>query len=276
MSEGNPLVSVVLTIYNGEDYFDRAIPAILEQTYDNFEFIIVDDGSDDSTPELLEKVASGDERVRILSGGRMGRAAALNYGIKESNGKYIAIQDIDDISYPRRLSLQVDFLESNNDIGVIGGYYNLIDENRSERYIRKPPVKHEDIIKSMSKYIPMAHTLATLRKAAWKEAGGYPDVDNIIDLRMWIRIAEKGWKLANIPEVIGEHWVYQDSSFNRAFKYKDRQRELAGVQASAVKKLGLAKWRYIYPAARYIYPYIPDGIKRVIRRTIAGLKEENI
>lgn len=271
-----PKVSVILTIYNGEKYFDRAIPGILAQDFDDFEFVIVDDGSTDSTPELLAELSARDSRVKLLTGGRMGRRAALNYGIENAVGEYIAIQDIDDISYPERLSLQVDFLDKHPEVAVVGGYYQLIDENRDEKYVRMPPLDHQALINAMCKYIPFAHTLVTMRKKAWQDVNGYPESDNIIDLRMWIAIAEKGWKLANIAEIIGEHVVYQESFFHNKFKYRDRQRELATVQASAVRKLNLAKWKYIYPCSRLIYPYIPDKIKRGIRRTLTGLKEKNI
>ncbi|MFW6022665.1 MAG: glycosyltransferase family 2 protein [Halanaerobiaceae bacterium] len=276
MKVKTPDVSVVLTVYNGEEYIDRAIPSILDQIYTNYELIIVDDGSTDKTPDLLAELAAEDNRIKVYTIDRLGRSKAINLGIEKAEGIYIAIQDIDDISYPNRLSTQVDFLNKHPRVGVVGGYYQLIDENREEKYVRMPPTEHNSIINAMCKYIPFAHTLVTLRKKAWQDVGGYPDVDNIIDLRMWIAIAEKGWKLANIPEIIGEHWVYKESFYHKKFKYKKRQRELAGVQASAVNKLNLAKWKYIFPLSRLIYPYIPDNIKRNIRRKFSGLKEKNI
>ena len=87
---------MVSTVYNGEAYVDRAIPGILAQTYDDFEFIIVDDGSQDRTPQLLRELAARDSRVRICSPGRIGAAVAYNYAVTQARGVYIARQDFDD------------------------------------------------------------------------------------------------------------------------------------------------------------------------------------
>ncbi|MFW6034844.1 MAG: glycosyltransferase family 2 protein [Halothermotrichaceae bacterium] len=276
MPTKKPKVSVVLTIYNGEKYFhNRAIPSILKQNYDNYEFIIVDDGSTDKTPSLLEKLEQENKKARVFFPGRLGRAKALNFAVDKARGKYIAIQDLDDTSTSNRLKIQAGYLDKNPEIGMVGGYYQLIDKNRDEKYLRMPPLEHKELITAMSKYIPFAHTVVMFRKEAWQQVGGYPDVKNIIDLRMWINFAEKGWKLANIPENIGTHWVYTNSYWHKKFKYKKRQRELAGVQLSAVKKLNLPLYYYTYPFGRLFYAYFPDNIKRFIRRKIAGSKEDD-
>ena len=112
-----PRVSVVTTVYNGEPYLDRAIPGILAQTFKEFEWILVDDGSQDRTPELLRELAQRDSRVRVFSPGRLGLAAAANYGVSQARGEYIARQDFDDTSYPDRLRLQVTFLDAHPDVG---------------------------------------------------------------------------------------------------------------------------------------------------------------
>ena len=159
-----PRVSVVTTVYNGAPYFDRAIPGILEQTFDDFELIVVDDGSQDGTAELLRQAAGRDPRVRVFSPGRLGAAAAYNYGVAQATGEYVARQDFDDRSYPERLRLQVAFLDAHPDVGVVGGYYVLVDENRGERYVRMPPTEHDAIVAAMARYIPLAHTVATFRR----------------------------------------------------------------------------------------------------------------
>ena len=137
-----PRVSVVTTVYNGEPYFDRAIPGILAQTFEDFEFILVDDGSSDRTPELLRELARRDPRVRVFAPGRLGAAAAYNYGVAQAHGEYIARQDFDDRSYPDRLRLQVALLDSSPEVGIVGGDYMLVDERRGERYVRMPPTEH--------------------------------------------------------------------------------------------------------------------------------------
>lgn len=269
-------VSVVTTVYNGEPYFDRAVPSILGQTYKAFEWIIVDDGSTDNTQKLLEGIAKRDKRVRVFNFGRLGFARALNKAVELATGEFIVRQDFDDISYPNRIEKQVAFLEAHPDVGAVGSFYILVDQNRSERYVRQPPTHHEELVKAMARYIPFAHTLMTFRKIAWQQVGGYPEVSNIVDLRFWIRLAVAGWKLANIPEVLGEHFVHPHSYWHRNFRYVTRQLELAAVQWQAIRELHLPKWMVIYPLGRLIYPFIPNSSKRFVRRGLGGSKESDV
>ncbi len=271
-----PKVSVVTPVYNGAPYFQRAIPGILEQTYGDFEFILVDDGSQDGTLERLHEVAAQDRRVRVFAPGRLGAAAACNYGIARATGEYIARQDFDDCSYPDRLRLQVEFLDSHSEWGIVGGAYILVDERRHERYIRMPPGEHPEIIAAMARSVPIAHTFATYRRGVWEQAGGYPEVKNLIDLRFYLRIAKLGWRFANISEVLGEHFVHDSSFFHRSLTYAERQRDLARLQAQIVRELRLPSWMYVYALGRSVYPYIPDRLKRVLRRGIGRSREKDV
>jgi glycosyltransferase involved in cell wall biosynthesis len=271
-----PRVSVVSTVYNGEPYFDRAIPGILAQTYHDFEFILVDDGSNDRSLEKLREVAERDNRVRVFAPGRLGAAAASNYGVAQAQGEYIARQDFDDRSYPDRLRLQVACLDANPEVGVVGSYFVQVDEIRGERFVRMVPTDHAAILSAMARYIPLPHTLATFRRRVWSEAGGYPEADNLIDLRFWLRVAKLGWRFANIPEVLGEHYVHPASWFHRRFRYAERQRDLARVQAQAVRELGLPSWMYLFALGRHAYAYIPPVLKRVVRRAGVGPRERDL
>ncbi|MEH1948644.1 MAG: glycosyltransferase family 2 protein [Nostoc sp.] len=270
-------LSVVTTVYNGQQYFDRAIPSILNQTYSDFEWIIVNDGSTDATAQLLAEVAKKDARVKVLSPGRLGFTKALNYAIEKAQGEYIARQDFDDISCPERLRLQVEFLDANPEVGVVGCNYIVEDENRKERYVRMPATEHDRLIKTMAKCVPFAHTLVAFRKQALLQAGGYPDVeDGVEDLRLWITFAKHGWLLASIPENLGTHWVHPKSFWHRNFEYSYRQKQLAGVQWQAIRELNLPLWMGIYPLGRYVYCYLPKDLKSFLRRVLAGSKEESL
>lgn len=271
-----PRVSVVTTVYNGEPYFDRAIPGILTQTFEDFEYIIVDDGSTDRTAELLREVAARDTRVRILSPGRIGFCRAANLGIEHARGEIIARQDFDDRSYPDRLGQQVAVLERQAAVGVVGGHYVLVDENRGERYVRMTPTEHEDVVPALARGIPLANTFATFRRRVWVEAGGYPVVSDLEDLLFWLKVAQLGWRIINPPAVMGEHFVHPASFFHRTFKYADRQRNLARVQARVVRELRLPRWMYIYAAGRYAYAYSPTFVKRAVRRTLGRSRERDL
>jgi glycosyltransferase involved in cell wall biosynthesis len=271
-----PRVSVVSTVYNGAPYFERAIPGILAQTFEDFEFIVVDDGSSDSTLDGLRELATRDRRVRIFTPGRLGAAGAYNYAVAQARGEYIARQDFDDRSYPDRLRLQVGFLDAHADVGVVGGSFVQVDETRGERFVRLLPTEHDAILSAMARYIPIVHTLATFRRGAWQAAGGYPAVNNLIDLRFWLQVAKLGWRFANVPEVVGEHYIHSTSWFNRSFKYTERQRDLARVQVQVVRELKLPSWMYLFAVGRYAYAYIPSSLKRVVRRGMVGSPERDV
>lgn len=270
----SPRVSVVTAVYNGEPYFSRAVPSILEQRYRDFEYIVVDDGSTDETPAFLHDMARRDQRVRVLSPGRIGFVNALNHGIERAKGEYIARQDFDDRSFPDRLGLQVEFLDARSEVGLVGGYCFTVHDHSGERYVRKPPLEHGDIVRAMPKFIPFAHTLVMFRKKAWEEVGGYPEVDDIEDLRLWIAFARAGWRLANLPEVLGEHWVHPDSFWHRNFKYRRRQRTLSAVQWRAVRELDLPFWMYMYPLGRWTYQLFPHTLRLAVRRLLVVDRSE--
>jgi glycosyltransferase EpsE len=271
-----PRVSVITPVYNGAPYFDRAIPGILSQTYEDFEFILVDDGSEDGTLERLRELAASDSRIRVFAPGRKGAAAACNFGITQATGEYIVRQDFDDRSYPDRIRLQLAFLDAHPEWGIVGGSYLLVDERRQERYVRMPPVQHAEVIAAMARSVPIAHTFATFRRKVWEQAGGYPLVRNLIDLHFYLRVAKLGWRFANLPEVLGEHFVHDSSFFHRSLTYAERQRDLARLQAQVVRELSLPSWMYVYALGRYVYPYIPDRVKRALRRGLGGSRERDV
>jgi glycosyltransferase EpsE len=270
-----PKVSVVTTVYNGEPYVDRAIPGILGQSFQDFEWVLVDDGSTDRTPDILRELAGRDSRVKVFSPGRLGIAVAANYGVSQARGEYIARQDFDDRSFPDRLRLQVALLDAQPKVGVVGGNFILVDENRGERYVRVPAAEHSAIVASMAKGVMFANTLVAFRRQVWTDVGGYPEVSDLEDLLFFIKAARHGWQFASIQETLGEHFVHPASFFHRTFKYAERQRALARVQAHAVRELGLPAWMHLFALGRYTYAYCPTPLKRVLRRTLAGSKERD-
>jgi glycosyltransferase involved in cell wall biosynthesis len=269
-------VSVITTVYNGERHFDRAVPSILAQSMSDFEWVIVDDGSTDRTPELLAALEARDARVKVHSPGRLGYARALNYAIEQACGTYIANQDFDDRSYPDRLRLQAAFLDAHPEVGVVGSRYLLIDQTRNERYERIPPEQHDQILRAMASRIPFAHTLVMFRKEAWRQARGYPLIESLVDFRLWIEFGRLGWRFANLPDLLGEHFVHAQSYFLSNLKYQARQRSLAKLQLLAIRTFGLPLWMSIFPAGRYVYWAMPDSMKRAARRLLAGSRERDL
>ncbi len=121
-------ISVLMTVYNGERYLKKSIKSILDQTHINFEFIIVDDYSDDASVAVVEKF--NDKRINLFKlENKFGRTKALNFGLKKCNSDFIAIQDADDISNKERFSNSLNYLTKNNGIGLVCSDYERIDEN---------------------------------------------------------------------------------------------------------------------------------------------------
>ena len=128
MVKSYPQISVIMAVYNGEKFLEEAIGSILKQTFLNFEFIIIDDGSEDTSLKIIKNFK--DKRISILENNKnIGLSASLNKGIKLSKGKYIARMDADDISLPERLEKQYNFMERNPNIGIVGTGYDLINES---------------------------------------------------------------------------------------------------------------------------------------------------
>lgn len=270
-------VSVVTTVYNGEKYVDRAESSILDQTYDDYEWILVEDGSTDDTPDRLRERLDDHERVELHFPGRLGRAGALNYGVTQASGEYIAIHDFDDSSYPQRLETQVEYLDANPAVGVTGSYYVLANKIRDERFVRKPPTEDTAIRRAFAQRIPFAHTLTMFRKKAWNEVNGYPLRDNLIDLGLWLEIAtHTDWQFANVTETLGEHFVHEESFWHQNFTYIKRQRDLAQLQIRAIRELDLSPKLYGYVLGRLVYPFFPTPVKRFVRRQIARSEEEDV
>jgi len=269
-------VSIVSTVFNGQDFIGRAIESTVAQEYGAFEWVIVDDGSEDETVPRLQDRIGHDSRVRIFTPGRLGRARALNYAVSKARGRYIANHDFDDVSYSGRLKVQVPVLEENPNVGVIGGDHVAVDQNRGERYIRRQPRQHDEIVRAMARYIPVAHTIATFRKEAWEEVEGYPEAENAIDMRFWIRLINAGWKMRNPSEVLGEHFVYSDSFWNKNFNYAYRQFDLARLNARVIREQNLPYWMYVYPLLRLFYGGLPPRLKRYARRLLGGSNEDDL
>jgi len=260
-------ITVLCTVYNGEKYFDRAIPSILAQTYRNFDFIIINDGSEDNTLKMLNEIALKDSRIKIYSPGRLGRGEALNYGINVADTELIAFQDFDDRSYPQRLEKQVNYMQKNLRVAWSCGYSYAINEFRNTSILRKLPLEHDSIVKEMVYQIPWDMTLVICKKEAIIETikKGFVNFDQE-DLIMVTQLIKNGWQTGNITSVLGEHIEHQNSFFNANNSYLERQKSLRKVQRELIGELSLSKWNYIYIHFRHIYAYLPNSLKRLIIR----------
>jgi glycosyltransferase involved in cell wall biosynthesis len=205
MSEKLPLVSVVMSVYNGERHVREAIESILNQTFRDFEFIIVNDGSADRTRKILESCKDG--RVVLIHQENQGLTKALNKGISLARGKYIARQDADDVSKPERLAKQAAFMEENQAAGLVSSWFEFIDERGNKTRIGQTPTDNAVIKERLIKINQFCHGAAMIRKEAVDTVGAYREFFKYAqDHDLWLRIAEK-YEVWNLPEPLYSYRV---------------------------------------------------------------------
>lgn len=198
----DPLVTVLMSVYNGEKYLSEAIESILNQTYKNFEFLIIDDGSTDSSKKIVKSY--NDSRIKLIENEEnIGLTRSLNKGIELSKGKYIARMDADDISFPERLEKQVDFMENHEDVAVCGSWFRVIDDKGNLLSEVKTQINHEFLFFELFFKNPMGHATTIMRKSVIEHIGRYdPDYVRTQDYDLWFRIIESGYKIHNIDRIL--------------------------------------------------------------------------
>jgi glycosyltransferase involved in cell wall biosynthesis len=196
-------VSVLMPVHSGEKYLSAAVESILGQTYADFEFLALDDGSTDSTLDILRAYAARDPRLRVISRENKGVAASLNELLDQARGEFVARMDADDIALPQRFSRQVQFLRDNLDVVCVGGSAEVIDEQgRFLTTLSYPRSDQEIQERNLSGDASICHPSAMMRRDALVRIEGYDgDFFPAEDLDLWLRLGEIG-KLANLDEVV--------------------------------------------------------------------------
>jgi glycosyltransferase involved in cell wall biosynthesis len=244
-----PTVSVIMAVYESEEFLDAAVRSILEQTFTDFEFIIIDDGSTDGSRAKLEQFAKQDDRVRLISRPNKGLTASLNEALALSSGELIARMDADDIALPDRLRVQVEYMRSHPEVSLLGGAYELIDDaGRMLTTIVPPPDDATLQEHALSGRTPICHPLAMFRRDAVAKVGGYDEEFTVAqDLDLWLKLGEVG-KLAAVPEVLLKYRQHQDSVSEKKQELQVGNMKLACERAYARRGIqrefkGDAGWR---------------------------------
>lgn len=195
-----PLVSVLMPVYNGECYLHKAVDSILTQTLSNFEFIIVEDGSTDSTWEILNSYH--DPRIRLIRNEvNIGLARSFNRGLEVARGEYIARMDADDLSFLDRLAIQVDYLEAHPQVGVLGSNVEIIDGCGEVLEILRVPSEDGALRWTLCFYNPIVHPSVMIRRELVNKVGGYNENSLSCDYDLWCRLSDLT-RLANLQDVL--------------------------------------------------------------------------
>lgn len=209
-------VTVLMSVHNGLPYLADAVASILAQSFREFEFLILDDASTDGTRDFLR--AQTDPRIRVIElGENIGLTAALNVGLREARGEFIARQDADDISDPLRFEMQLGFLSGHPSCAVVGSQANLIDGTGRSQGNKNFPLSYRGIAFAHLFDNALAHSAVMFRKAAVLAAGGYDEGWTASqDYELWSRMSERH-ALANLPERLVTLRVL-DSSITKTHK----------------------------------------------------------
>ena len=244
-----PRISVVMPAYNAEKYIGEAIESILQQTFSDFEYIIIDDGSTDRTWEIIQEYAQKDERIVIIQNKEnLQISATLNKGIQMARWEYIARMDADDISMPERFEKQIAFLDDNPDVGIVWWVMQLFNQ-KWNIWIRKYYVTDAEIRKHLFFFSPFCHPSIMMRTELVRTVWGY-DLDMVYaeDYDLYFKLGTKA-QFANLSETVLQYRVSDD------WITASRLREME-IKTMLVRKRAVEKYWYSMRLVDKVYLFL--------------------
>jgi len=217
-----PIISVIMPVYNAEEYLDEAIQSILNQTYNDFEFIIINDGSTDKSLEIIEKYKKQDERIVVITRENKGLVVSLNEGIEKAKGKYIARMDADDISLPTRFEKQIEFMQNKN-LDICGSHFFIVNEQSRYLSARVVSCKIDFNYMILSRSVPFAHGSVMIKKDFLLEhelAYGKTVYNKAEDYALWIEFANNHAKISNVDEFLFKYRLLDNSLSKQNINYE--------------------------------------------------------
>jgi hypothetical protein len=230
-----PRVSVVMAVHNGERFVAEAIESLRVQTFRDFELVVVDDGSTDATPRIVEGLASDDDRIRLHSQANTGYPEALNVGWRLARGEYVAILDADDLAEPGRLERQLAYLDEHPEVGVVGGSLLLVTGDGRPFYVATYPTEAADVLAGLRTHCPVGHTAVLMRRAILEEVGGYrSSIPVAEDYDLWLRVSER-YPIVNLRDIVGRYRIH---GTNESHAIRTGAESMARAQADAAERRG--------------------------------------
>jgi glycosyltransferase involved in cell wall biosynthesis len=216
-----PVISVCMPVYNVAKYLDRAIGSILNQSFEDFEFLMADDGSTDGSVRILERYAALDPRIRLICRPHKGLAPTLQELVEEARGEFIARMDGDDIALPERFQKQVEYLLANPDCVLVGSRVWEADSDGDPvgEYITLPDHDEIDAFHFQLRGPGLVHPSVMMRRDAVLAVGSYRNVA-IEDLDLFLRLAEHG-RLARLPDFLLIYRIHY-SNYSRSEAARER------------------------------------------------------
>lgn len=232
----NPSVTVLMSVYNAEKYLRQAIESILQQSYQDFEFLILNDKSTDNSEEIIGQY--DDSRIRLVNNAQnIGLTKSLNKGIDLSKGKYIARMDADDISLPSRLEEQVAFMEAEPDVVAAGSWINIIDGKQIKLNEWHYPCYHDELVTYLLFDSCIVHPSAIIRRSIINKYNIRYDeeLETAQDYQFWYECSRFA-KLANIPKVLLK---YRKHDGQISVSSKSQRNNATQTKLSILNEMGL-------------------------------------
>ena len=220
----SPLISIVLPVFNAEKYLAESIESILNQTYTNFELIIIDDGSTDNSFDIVTNFANEDSRIISITRENRGLVKTLNEGILIAKGEWIARMDSDDVCMPDRLQVQLDFLNRTK-ADLCGGWIRLLGTRT--RRIRRYPMKDDEIKLLLCFRTAFAHPSIIIRASLIKRYLYNDNVERAQDYELWTRLAMSDVKMTNVQSVVLKYRIHSDQISENSREQQVKARDLA-------------------------------------------------
>lgn len=267
-----PKISVILPIYNAEMFLAEAIDSVLSQKYSDFELIIIDDGSIDSSSEIIKRYS--DTRIKYRYVGKIGITKALNVGLSMAGGEYVARMDADDISAPDRFSRQVALLKGNPNYAAVGCWWKLISSTGSILDEITVPVEAEEIKRRFLWSAPIPHPAAMFRRDALVSIGGYDEsYEYAQDRDLFLRLLAR-WQLGVVPEFL----FFSRVNPNSITLLKETEQKKCSIRAveRAILSGVFPKYWLIFVMYKKVLLFLPQpiiNIKNALMRRL-GFRHE--
>jgi glycosyltransferase involved in cell wall biosynthesis len=283
--EGAPLVSVLINAYNAEPYLAECLDSVLAQTLEDFEVIVVDDGSSDATGQIAEAYARRDPRVRVYHNERnLGIPATINRALAHSRGEFIAKMDADDVTVPERFAKQVAYLRAHPEVVMVGGWWSRIEADGRELGGHRPRASNRRLAQQMLRRCVMVHPTVMvrgdlMRRIKYREFFRYAQ-----DYDLFLRLSEHG-EIAMLPEVMVKARFNPKGVTVQRFHEQAQYARYARTFARQRRRRGTDEYERVAADPSAIRPFASDraslgfyhyrrGLLRVSLRDMAGARRE--
>ena len=260
-------VTVLTTVYNGEKYLQETIDSILNQSLDEFQYIIVDDGSNDQTKEILQNIK--DDRVEIVTIPHSGRGVALNTGLEKCKTNFIAILDADDLADKNRLFCQLKVFNEDQDVDVVSSYFsiNLSDFNQNKEI--QEDYKYSNIeYKNFIKHNAICHSSAMIKVECLRKVSGYNvNRTELFDYDLWLRLMAIGCRFSKIEFPLVFKRIHDEQNFEKRKRLKYLF-SAARCKYRAIKMASNNILDYMLLILTFLYGLLPTKIRECKMETI--------